>query len=286
VKAPDVSLDRFSVVGSFDHQRGDWRETAGELDVLSAGKSSTRALSGRRVRTTYSLPDGSHVSWAFLNIDGRSVPEDGELRVELNPNRTDGRALEVVGRMTDQHVTRADVAIDYEGETPGEWQFFKARSKSMRVQGTDRAVETYQLGMRGSKLHFVAYDKARELGLLDEKLMRIEARARREKAELPRDLFKGLVVTPTEIPAGLDVRTKANLALAIHYPESVGELDKRAQGKVRELLQTVLVPLDPAPADVYLDAWPRLVQDLHGLMCGVQPQVAAVYCRSAAHDEA
>lgn len=231
--------------------------------------------------------DGAHISNVVeLSSLGRGwvdSPAEGGFagRVELNPNKVTPRVLEIVRSLRVDHVSRCDVALDYEGVAIGDYAFSRPRVKGQYWTGGD-GVESLYLGSRASERFVRVYDKARELKV-EGTMTRVEA-VGRHRHVLAEDLLDGVAAHARVLRPGMDAHTAGLVACALYCPEVVRGFDKRTRRRCAELVQANQAPLSPDPAEVYRDALPGLDDMVSAISAGESVPVARVY-REAVRDE-
>jgi hypothetical protein len=212
----------------------------------------------------YVLPEGGFVGFA---VEGSRV---GRLRVDMNPSKDAGVVMDVVERAQGRRPTRVDVAVDYPGLDVGDFMPMRDRVKVMTFRGRGGAVESFQLGMRSSKIVHRVYDKAKEQGL-GGLLMRCEAQRRLGPTDgavfcLDREVFDKLAVYQRGPVDGLSITERAMLGHLMRNPDEMGELGKNARQKYKALMASEAKQLDPTPGDVFRSRYQALQDQLWSMM--------------------
>lgn len=166
----NFQLDRISMVGSMDDVR--WTDL-----VLSGGLTTSKVMLSKTfqydnsilVKSPVENEDWSiHVSW-----EGHRKKTKGELpkaRIEFNPKymelesmRDTLSLLATVFKIS--HVTRLDVAIDYQYDILNKIQFIdqNSRRKSVLFKRALGVLETIYFGTRKSRIQVVFYDKIAQI---------------------------------------------------------------------------------------------------------------------------
>ncbi len=193
------------------------------------------------------------------------------IRLEFNPNTTDPEVLELLSMLDVCHLTRCDVALDYEGVKVSDYVYHRPRVKGEIVQGTHLRPETIYLGRNGSRRMDRIYDKALELKRDDLTMTRLECQRRYRPddcAPIEPGLFDTLAVYKRGVPAELNAIDQGLIALMLHYPDRFEACSKEMKRRVRDLAREACGPLDPDPANVYAEERPRLKSELSVMLTG------------------
>jgi len=260
---PVVTLDRFSGVA------GAAPSVCREIEAFCEDN-------GKRVGAEYPythgyvLGEGGFVGFA---VPG---PDRSPLRLDYNPNKDAGAIDEVRERLSTLRPTRLDYAVDYFGELVSDWMPLRDRVKTMTVRRGGGIVETYQLGMRSSRLQHVVYDKRRDAERKREpvphgwegELMRAEARVRfgpGDAIAVPDDAFDKLSLVSRSAVPGLPIENRAMLEYLMAHPEEIGELSKNTRKKYKALMGSECATIAPTPGEVFQGSTEALRAQLFGI---------------------
>lgn len=203
--------------------------------------------------------------------------DEKSIRVEYNPAKADEQTVAelslILGCVRGRaKVTRIDVAVDYIGETPDNWTWYKPNVSEARYYGRDKALETHNFGKADCTEQVSVYDKRRELKSRGEpcehdQWLRVEARRRPQKADgvpLPSTMFDDLHIWTGgwEKGSGLALNERAMMALLEKQPEALSEIRASRRKRWLELIADNCRTLDPHPGDVYKEHRSRLVSGL------------------------
>ncbi len=280
----DCTLDNVTYLGEWS----DWAFVCECLeadrvgDELAVRSLPARGVVGGAMRHQQAwLVDGALLSnmvelsslgraWVAADLGGRCRG-----RIELNPNKVTDRVLELVRGFRVDHVTRADVALDYEGVGVTDFIFQRDRVKTTMFRRPS-GVEGFMLGGRTSERFVRIYDKALELGRDDLVLTRVEGVGKHRRV-LEDGLFEGVRALSSVISADLSLRRAGMVSLALHHPEVLSGHDKRTRGKYERLAESVQFPLSPSPDEVYRERRAALLDDVEAVSAGDRVRVARVY---------
>lgn len=224
--------------------------------------------------------DGAHLScWVELSSLGKSwtLADLGDRcrgRVELNPNKVSDRTLALMQMFEPDHLTRADVAIDYLDVPIGDYVFRRDRVKTTTYQ-TPSGVEGLMLGGRNSERYVRIYDKARELGRDDLECTRVEGVGKARQVLAP-NLLEGVEAVRAEIPEGLSYADAAGVALLLRFPDVARRYDRRTVRRLRGVVRELGGSLR-SPDGIYREFRDRLVDEASAVSEGERVRRAAVY---------
>lgn len=262
---PIASIDRVTVVGDLE---GDFREDGKargvgvEAAVAVCRSYAETSMPGKYpYRSAFALGGGGFVSFSRTDT---AVPL---VRVDLNPNKlaVDAPVREILRLMFDTRCTRLDVAVDYPGESVGDWVPFGRAGKHFQVNARGGAVETFMVGARSSARQLVVYDKIADAKAKGEPvpwdfsgpMTRVEARERyrpdRGVSVLAPDLMDDVsLVRRHGEYAGLSLRDRAMLHYLAEFPEAWNQLCRETRRRLGGLI-TVQgeSTLEPSAGSIY-----------------------------------
>lgn len=243
-----------------------------------------RSFAGARYggpHTRSAVVDGAHVS----NVCQESeyfcdVERDADVltpgRLECNPNKLTARVLYLLSCFEPHHVSRCDVALDYEDVPVGAFVWHRDRVKACTWTGAG-GVESLVLGAASSDRRVRVYDKALEVGFVGLVLTRVEGMGRKHHA-LSDELLDGVHGYRRAVAPDLGVRDAGLLALYLYHPEVLrAGADKRTIRRAKDLAAANADEISPRPEDVYRDALPMLRDRVAAVASGERVPVARVY---------
>lgn len=285
----DLSFDKVSIVGVTGDLFEDWQQ---ELGLMSCGVRQT----GADEYMIAAVKDGLHVQYrsSLSALGGRGVPGEctspdaWNVRLEWNPNKAGAiGAKALAGIAAGRRMTRLDLAIDYEGLCLSDYTFTRPRVKTMTVNGWHGLNETVYLGKWGSRRFVRCYDKAREMGIEDAELLRVETvqRYRPGDTVLPEGLMHGFSATAKRVPHGVSIRDAGLLALFHHEPERLQSANPRTRSRAADLAERYSGSLTPGISEVYDRERERLRMMADDLLEGAILPVAAIYEKAGCDHE-
>lgn len=248
-----VSIDRLTLVGDSTSGRA--------LNAYLGSQCLTPNYNIRKspYRRSFSTSDGG-----LLQVEPLTRGCVPPLRFDFNPNSTDRQTTKEITSLFDNwHVTRIDVAVDYDRDLSHYVWTGPARLTRITRHSGSGALQSIQFGL--ARRRFVLYDKRRERRLgSGGPWFRVESQRRYPGTDLlPKDLFEGLRAGSEFVP-GLSFPERAVVHYLHDYPSEIASVtNSNTRKKYRSLLtQCTQRALRPQAQEAYLKQYNKVYVDL------------------------
>lgn len=253
----NVSFDNITLVGNLELSA---TQVLDKIDKTFVEKVYLNHQS--RFHYNAFLVGGGFLQWSH------DTDKNKKIRFEFNPNKVRRKLekfyFEVLGCMTEVHLTRKDIAVDlFDIELDEGWMFFDVASRK-RIEYWSGAgkLETLYFGAPKTDERVRIYNKALEQGEKEKTWWRIEAQLRGEKSNIQGyNPFPSIRIVKKGGYELYDVRTRAMLYYLENNPSAMGELSQNAKKKYKDLLkanianEAIIIPFETEQAEVELASW-------------------------------